>query len=100
MEEQAKLELEILCDGQQPVNEQGDPIHNAITLCYGVQKMVPDKIKNKALKYIHYFIRCKGNGISLNNVITGTIWSTNHSKRSSLGRYIRKASRFTWEPSA
>jgi hypothetical protein len=101
MEEQTKIELEILCDGMQPLNEQGDPIHNIIILYNNnLQQFVFKEIKTKALKFIHYFIDCKIYNISANNCITGIIWKVSpNNKKSLLGRYVRLASRFTWEPS-
>jgi hypothetical protein len=96
--EHSEIELEILCNGEQPLNKEGDLIHNIIPLSKNNQQLTLKSIKRKALGFIHYFIHCKIYDISKNDFITGTLWSIKDNKRSPLGRYVNRYNRFAWEP--
>jgi hypothetical protein len=92
----SKIELEILCDGEQPTTSAGDPIHNIIQL--SINTIIPKMIRREALKFIHYFVNCRIYNISPENIITGVIWAVDqNNKRATLGRYIKRSNRFTWE---
>jgi hypothetical protein len=92
----SRIELEILCYGEQPISTNGDPIHNIIQLL--INAIIPKKICKEALKFIHYFVNCRLYDISPENLITGVIWSVDqNNKREALGRYIKRSNRFTWE---
>jgi hypothetical protein len=95
------IELEILCDGEQPLNEQGDPSYNKILLYDKCEEFILEKIKSRALALLHYGVhRAIPCNITPDNCITGNVWATDaNGKKSLLGRYIRRSARFVWEQS-
>jgi hypothetical protein len=71
---ETKFELEILCDGAQPLTGEGYPIYNRIPISAIDNKKLYVTIKQQALKYLHYFMRCKIYNISNEKFISGKIW--------------------------
>jgi hypothetical protein len=94
------IELEILCDGEQPLNKEGEPAYNTIQLYDQCTGLSLEDIKTTALSFLHFGIYNKIYLISPDNCITGNVWATNtDGKKTLLGRYVRRSARFVWEQS-
>jgi hypothetical protein len=93
--DKVKVELEILVDGEAPISNEGNPIHNIIEIPF---EDIENKngIRKYALKYLHYFESSK---INKNSTIKGVLWIKNLPKLTKplrMGAYEKKNNRYVW----